>query len=201
MRDVLGRALPLPAGQKVSLPALKDVLGTQRARDKGHPSGPLTPSLRPLPVGGCPCSCLPSSAAPSPRGGCVNPWRVPRQHSLALSQPALHPDPRFPGLLTAGAHHPEAGSGACPMSGWCPPPPGSASTVRETLNLAKPSGAAGRRVSAREVCPPRGAAPDRLETPEGPQKVGGGRSAARGPQGGTHGSQGHAATVDAVRLV
>ena len=147
------------------------------ARDKGHPSGPLTPSLRPLLVGGCPCSCLPSSAAPSPRGGCVNPWQVPRQRSLALSQPALHPDLRFPGLLTAGAHHPEAGSGACPMSRWCPPPPGSASAVRETLNLAKPSGAAGRRVSAREVCPPRGAAPDRLETPEGPRKAAGGRPA------------------------
>lgn len=180
MRNVLGWPLPLPTGQKVSLPALKDVLGTQRARDKGPPSGPLTPSLRPLPAGGCPCSCLPSSAAPSPEGGCVNPWRVPRQCDLALSQPALHPDRRFPGSLTAGAHHPEAGSGACPMSRWCPQPPGSASAVRETLNLTKPSGAAGQRVSAREVCPPEGSCPRQTRDPRGPSKSRGWE--ARGPR-------------------
>lgn len=51
---MLGPARCLPTRQKVSLPALEDVLGMELTGDKGCPSGLLTPSRCSILGGGVP---------------------------------------------------------------------------------------------------------------------------------------------------
>ena len=122
------------------------LLGTQRAHDKGCPSGPLTPSLRALPAGRCPHSCLLSSGSSQPRRRLHQPLagsQTVRPRPLPAG-PA--PQPVVPRLSNC---HPEARSGPWPLSGWWPPPPGSASRRQGDTELGEALG--NSRLKA--VCP------------------------------------------------
>lgn len=172
MQNVLGWARPLPTGQKVSLLALKDVLGTQRARDKGRPSRPLTPSLPALPAGGgggCPCSCLLSSGSSQPRRRLRQPLagsQTVRPRPLPAGPAPQHAVPR----LSNCRHSPPRGRvGGLPLSGSASRCEGD-TEFGEALRRSRPKGVCPRGLSTREELPPaeQTAESSDWRPPEGP---------------------------------
>ena len=111
--NTLGPARPLPTRQKVSLPALEDVLGMELTGDKGCPSGLLTPSLCSIPGGGVPTAVCSAQAKVSSHQevAYVNPRWVPIEGGLwntGTSASALPPS--LPCAPT------------CPAPQYCPAP-------------------------------------------------------------------------------